>query len=1058
LSQFADENSETMRDQEEMVDASSPTSAADPTQSSQADRKALAADTSSSSTGTTSTDPILTKKKKKTNRKKTKKPTVMLSFGEDGEEEEAALTLPRTKKITFSALAQDASSSSSSSTAAADETDEQWALSSSTLKQHQQQQKKSKKKKSKKSVRGIAVHSGGAKSAGSARKVRTAPTAPAAVWQQEEERSARTTNTQVSQEGAYSAERLRAMREEARRYQAPPTAAESSADPYALAAPSDSGKDGRQLLQSMDTSDDPAEESAFVHASMQLRQREQREQHEQWTGRSEAMVEVETEDDDVLSIPNQLQIRRAREKRERMRRIAVGDYVPLVDREVIADGETAQSGLVRESVEDEEPSVYEEQEDEQHRNGRIQFGDPAQQEAERRRRMRELVVTEEEEHAGEGALEEDEEVLRWEQEQIRKGRGSLRPSAGERQQAGVGVRVGGDPLLLDDEAGARVRHAAQLASAGGRTAPTLALDQTRRQMHAAVKALRDRVHSRSAALQRARAGVAEARAQADRLLGERDHLDRDYHRLQETRDYVHSLLACLEEKAPQVDQLEEEVEALLSRRCAELREAARTQLADRVAELRNQLCGRDLFSPLGRHSPTRQQQADQAAEEGVDEFGRDRGLQKRVAWQRRRKRRLAVLGAAADDIASVAAVPATDNALSALSSASPSALSPASLAVVGQDGWNSDTDADRVAARRAALGVNPDRWREERDLLLERAHTLMSDALPEFSTVAGVKRHFERWKRDCPAQYAQAYCSLLLPRILEPLVRLECLEWEPLHCSPLQPFADMQWFRLLFDYAADLEPEQESEREQDDLDQVLVPKLVELVCVPRVLHAVREQWDCFSRSEGAHLLELCEELAVFFGDQGKPIKRVRDAVLDRLEEAVLHADVPLFATADNTGSQPQQSASPLSSSQAAGERRALAAAADQLSHQHAVRLLKLADSLHRWEQRLSSPRRVSDLFGHVVAQLLPYVRLLLERRQSGDQLRVARGEVNLLQVLRLLLERVPAPPGSGAAGRYADAVQQLFALVRRLADQSSDQSAQSVFHTQVIQLRLLLPN
>ncbi|CAN0362231.1 unnamed protein product, partial [Ectocarpus sp. 13 AM-2016] len=46
-------------------------------------------------------------------------------------------------------------------------------------------------------------------------------------------------------------------------------------------------------------------------------------------------------------------------------------------------------------------------------------------------------------------------------------------------------------------------------------------------------------------------------------------------------------------------------------------------------------------------------------------------------------------------------------------------------------------------------------------------------------SVSAVKALFENWKRRHGEQYAQAYCTLTIPDLLAPFVRLELVRWNP---------------------------------------------------------------------------------------------------------------------------------------------------------------------------------------------------------------------------------------------------------------------------------------
>ena len=66
------------------------------------------------------------------------------------------------------------------------------------------------------------------------------------------------------------------------------------------------------------------------------------------------------------------------------------------------------------------------------------------------------------------------------------------------------------------------------------------------------------------------------------------------------------------------------------------------------------------------------------------------------------------------------------------------------------------------------------------DAVLAEAGSVLEDVEDDFSTLAGVCRHFLEWRRIDPQAYREAFVSLSLPKALAPLVRLQMLAWNPL--------------------------------------------------------------------------------------------------------------------------------------------------------------------------------------------------------------------------------------------------------------------------------------
>lgn len=83
-------------------------------------------------------------------------------------------------------------------------------------------------------------------------------------------------------------------------------------------------------------------------------------------------------------------------------------------------------------------------------------------------------------------------------------------------------------------------------------------------------------------------------------------------------------------------------------------------------------------------------------------------------------------------------------------------------------------------------------YQSQRDLVLQAADEIFSDASEEYSQLSLVKNKMEEWKREYFSSYNDAYISLSLPLIFSPYVRLELLRWDPLHKG--LDFQEMKWY------------------------------------------------------------------------------------------------------------------------------------------------------------------------------------------------------------------------------------------------------------------------
>ena len=64
--------------------------------------------------------------------------------------------------------------------------------------------------------------------------------------------------------------------------------------------------------------------------------------------------------------------------------------------------------------------------------------------------------------------------------------------------------------------------------------------------------------------------------------------------------------------------------------------------------------------------------------------------------------------------------------------------------------------------------------------VVSKAKLVFSDVVDEFHKLSLVKERYEQWKWGFNESYKQAYISLCLPKLFDPFVRLEMIDWNPL--------------------------------------------------------------------------------------------------------------------------------------------------------------------------------------------------------------------------------------------------------------------------------------
>eukprot|EP01018_Ginkgo_biloba_P004025 Gb_08409 [translate_table: standard] len=343
--------------------------------------------------------------------------------------------------------------------------------------------------------------------------------------------------------------------------------------------------------------------------------------------------------------------------------------------------------------------------------------------------------------------------------------------------------------------------------------------------------------------------------------------------MQKLRDFIAVLCDFLQDKAPFIEELEEQMQRLHEERATAIVERRTADDADEMAEVEAAIGAAVSVLSKGAGTATAAgaaaaaQAAAAAAREGsnlppqLDEFGRDINLKKRADLKRRaeaRKKRRA--HAASKKAASLSA--ADGNAYQHI------------------EGESSSDESDSEC--RA--------YQSSRVELLQTAEQIFGDAAEEFSQLSIVKERFEGWKRLFSAAYRDAYMSLSAPAIFSPYVRLELLKWDPLYED--SDLNNMQWHTLLFDYGM---PENAGDFEPEDADADLVPGLVEKVALPVLHHEVAHCWDRLSTRGTRNAVSAVQVILNYIPASNEALQELLAAVRMRLAEAVAELQVPTWS-------------------------------------------------------------------------------------------------------------------------------------------------------------------
>ncbi len=170
------------------------------------------------------------------------------------------------------------------------------------------------------------------------------------------------------------------------------------------------------------------------------------------------------------------------------------------------------------------------------------------------------------------------------------------------------------------------------------------------------------------------------------------------------------------------------------------------------------------------------------------------------------------------------------------------------------EGSGEETDSEALARTVLLAGIE------------EKAAACMDDVDEEVKSIECLKIKLEAWKQCFRNQYDQCFVSLAIPKLLAPFAKLELVGWDVLQFSsvllvPGSKFYDsvhtkpwktselvshFNWYKSYVNFGVALEQHAhmgQVDEEDEDPDNDLVPKLVELVVLPSLMSALKTAYD-----------------------------------------------------------------------------------------------------------------------------------------------------------------------------------------------------------------------
>lgn len=533
-------------------------------------------------------------------------------------------------------------------------------------------------------------------------------------------------------------------------------------------------------------------------------------------------------------IPDASMIHAARKKRQMARELGK-DYIPLDDTNRFRGD---KSRLVRDDENDRSGSDSDE--------GRMSF---TVKHSTKRESIQEAMKPAVHHESG---SDQDEELERWEQEQIKKGisvpqtaedspyqqYNYAQPEAASEISYGVMPEMAwyGAPYVTDTVE--QQPYVAPDSSNLPTTFPSVSIEDIRKRLSDRLEPLQETCRAHEREYENMVERMKNSALSSVELKDSSGGVNGQYEFFQEMRNYVRDLLDCLNEKVPSITGLETAMLNLLKNRSSFFIQRRQEDIKDQSSEFMSQKAasGANLVMKNSKASREEKQKNRRAAErEG----------------RRARRRRMRE-----------------------------------GLPKLSQEYEGMSSDDEQTESQQA-------QFKAERERINSESKAIFEDVVDDFHSIPIIQSKFERWKLDYSESYQEAYIGLCLSKLYSPFIRLQLIDWNPLE-SGCKNIESMSWFNTLLFYGY-----QESEElSREDSDLKLLPSVVDKVVLPKLIALVENVWDPMSSTQTHRLIGTIQKLAEDYptvSSYNKNTQALLAAIIARMRKT-LDDDVymPLF--------------------------------------------------------------------------------------------------------------------------------------------------------------------
>ncbi|XP_012890101.1 PREDICTED: GC-rich sequence DNA-binding factor 2 isoform X2 [Dipodomys ordii] len=177
-------------------------------------------------------------------------------------------------------------------------------------------------------------------------------------------------------------------------------------------------------------------------------------------------------------------------------------------------------------------------------------------------------------------------------------------------------------------------------------------------------------------------------------------------------------------------------------------------------------------------------------------------------------------------------------------------------------------------------------FEKSRGDLLQDCKRVFEDVHDDFCNIQNILMKFQQWREKFPDSYSDAFVGLCIPKLLNPLIRVQLLDWNPLKLDSTG-LRQMPWFMSVEEF---MENSMEDTKKADSSDQKILSAVINKTIIPRLTDFVEFIWDPLSTSQTrsliTHCREILEEHSVCENEVNKSKQDLLKSIISRMKKTI----------------------------------------------------------------------------------------------------------------------------------------------------------------------------